>query len=197
LIWLELRRWIERGEDGALVTVVRTAGSAYQREGTKMLFGTSGAAVGTISGGCLEADLYEHCRAAIARDEAEIVSYSAGGMMDSVFGVGTGCLGTIDVLVELLSHWRTASGHALLGEITARVEERVPFVVVTLLPTTARSAIVERWMVERRGTSARTVERDVASELAELAVAALEAETRRPSRNVTFEIGRASCRERV
>ena len=75
-IWLELKRLVERGEQGALVTVVRTEGSAYQREGTKMLFQASGEGVGTISGGCLEADLYEHCRSAIRVGEPQVVTYS-------------------------------------------------------------------------------------------------------------------------
>jgi xanthine dehydrogenase accessory factor len=191
LIWLELRRWIERGEDGALVTVVRTAGSAYQREGTKMLFRSSGEAVGTISGGCLEADLYEHCRTAIAREEVKTVSYSAGGMMDSIFGVGTGCLGTIDVLVEPLAGWRTARARALIGEIGRRIEERSSFVVATLLPTTAMPAALERWIVDRSGSVASSVDRPIAPALADLAVAALAAEARRPSRHVALETGGA------
>jgi xanthine dehydrogenase accessory factor len=188
LIWLELRRWIERGEDGALVTVVRTAGSAYQREGTKMLMRSAGGAVGTISGGCLEADLYEHCRRAIERDEPKVVSYSAGGMMDGVFGLGTGCLGTIDVLVEPLAGWRTARGRALLGEIVGRVERRSPFVVATVLPTAGSPpAALERLLVDSRGAAGGSVERSIAAVLVERALGALGEEIRRPSRAIELE----------
>jgi len=190
LIWLELRRWIERGEDGALVTVVRTTGSAYQREGTKMLMRSAGGAVGTISGGCLEADLYEHCRRAIERKEPQVVTYSAGGMMDGVFGLGTGCLGTIDVLVEPLAGWRTAAARALLGEIAERVERRSPFVVATVLPTVGGpSAALERLLVDSRGAAGGSVDGRVAAVLAERALGALAGEIRRPSRAIELEAG--------
>src|SRR2546423_14696452 len=104
-IWLELKRLVERGEQGALVTVVRTEGAAYQREGTKMLFQASGEGVGTISGGCLEADLYEHCPNAIRVGEPQVGTYPPDGMMDTVVRVGTGRPGTLDRRSEAVAAW--------------------------------------------------------------------------------------------
>ena len=49
----EMRRMIDEPEGGALVTITRTKGSTYRREGAKMLCLKSGAMIGSISGGCL------------------------------------------------------------------------------------------------------------------------------------------------
>jgi len=42
-----------------LVTIVRTAGSTYRKPGARLLLTSDGQHEGTISGGCLEADLLE------------------------------------------------------------------------------------------------------------------------------------------
>jgi xanthine dehydrogenase accessory factor len=187
-IWLELKRLVERGEQGALVTVVRTEGSAYQREGTKMLFQASGEGVGTISGGCLEADLYEHCRSAIRVGEPQVVTYSPDGMMDTVFGVGTGCLGTLDVLVEPLATWRTGDERSLLREIAGRIERGTRFAVVTLLRADGRLVIpLQRIVVGGGGDRVgRFSDSSVQAALVDTATKALEERVRRPSRPVAI-----------
>src|SRR5258706_16247726 len=99
-LWSELERVARGGTEGALVTITETEGSAYQREGTKMIFLEGAEPIGTISGGCLETDLFEHCRAAIGRGEPAIVRYVNGTERDVVFGTGSGCEGTIEMLIE-------------------------------------------------------------------------------------------------
>jgi len=49
----------EAGRKAALATVVRIEGSAYRRPGAKFLVDEDGRALGSISGGCLEADVRE------------------------------------------------------------------------------------------------------------------------------------------
>jgi xanthine dehydrogenase accessory factor len=193
-IWRELKRLLEHGEPGALVTVIRTEGSAYQREGTKMLFRATGDAVGTVSGGCLEADLYEHCRAAINRGEPQIVSYDAGGMMDTVFGLGSGCLGTIELLIEPSSQWGTPDARSLLEEICKRGEEGERFAVVTILREAERLRTpIERLLVDDRGSVVCGVSDPLLRTAAiESARRALGEQERRPSRNV--ELGAAGRR---
>jgi xanthine dehydrogenase accessory factor len=45
------------GDDLCLVTVVRTEGSSYRKPGARMLLSQAGGRAGTISGGCLEAEV--------------------------------------------------------------------------------------------------------------------------------------------
>jgi len=187
-IWLELKRLVDAGTESALVTVLRTEGSAYQREGTKMLYAESAEPIGTISGGCLEADLFEHCRTAIRRSGAKIVTYSPGMMADTVFGLGSGCLGTIEVLIESLAGWRTAEGRALLDEIVRRVAHRVPFAVVTLLLDEEEkgSGVISRPLFQRVLVDAdgNVLGATMPTDAVELAKRALSGRDRRPSRCV-------------
>lgn len=46
------------GRRGAMVTIVETVGSTPRKAGAKMLVDDAGAVVGTVGGGCVEADLY-------------------------------------------------------------------------------------------------------------------------------------------
>ena len=71
--WTQLDRIVRSDAEGALVTITDTEGSAYQREGTKLIFLENAEPIGTISGGCLEADLFEHCRKVINKGDPSIV----------------------------------------------------------------------------------------------------------------------------
>jgi xanthine/CO dehydrogenase XdhC/CoxF family maturation factor len=183
-IWLELGRLVERGEPGALVTITRTAGSAYQREGTKMLFRASGESVGTISGGCLEVDIFERCRAVLDDGKARIVTYTPESMIDTVFGFGSGCLGTIDLLIEPTAAWRDGRGRQLIDEICRRVRAGERFGVLTLLREEDRLSLpLRRLLIESRRELAEG-DAWVPRAILEAAITAVTATDRRPSRNL-------------
>ncbi|MCG6928650.1 MAG: XdhC/CoxI family protein [Acidobacteria bacterium] len=63
------------GEPAALVTVVSTRGSTPQKAGARMLVHADGRIVGTIGGGCLEAEMTRRARQAIMDRRAELASY--------------------------------------------------------------------------------------------------------------------------
>jgi xanthine dehydrogenase accessory factor len=63
------------GEAAALVTVVATEGSTPQKAGAKMLVYADGRLVGTIGGGCLEAEMTWRARDAIESRQVRLVSY--------------------------------------------------------------------------------------------------------------------------
>jgi xanthine dehydrogenase accessory factor len=63
------------GEPAALVTVVSTRGSTPQKAGARMLVHGDGRIVGTIGGGCLEAEMTRRARQAIVDRRAELTSY--------------------------------------------------------------------------------------------------------------------------
>src|SRR5262249_17856042 len=52
-----LRRLLDEPSGAALATITRTSGSTYQREGAKMLCLDDRTLIGSVSGGCLEADV--------------------------------------------------------------------------------------------------------------------------------------------
>ncbi len=88
----------------ALATVVRVQGSSYRRAGARMLITDDGRWTGAISGGCLEGDALRKSREVILQDKPRIVTYDTMDDQDaSSLGVGLGCNGIIDVLIEPVS----------------------------------------------------------------------------------------------
>jgi xanthine dehydrogenase accessory factor len=89
-----------RGEPAALGTVIRVRGSTYRREGARLLIRADGRTVGSVSGGCLEGDIAEIARDVLATGRARLAQYDLTSDDDAVWGLGLGCNGAIDVLIE-------------------------------------------------------------------------------------------------
>lgn len=87
-----------------LVTVVRTAGSTYRKPGARLLLTRDGRHEGTISGGCLEADLVETAWNQVDQNQghATIMRYDTTAEGEIFWGTGTGCGGQVDLLLEPL-----------------------------------------------------------------------------------------------
>jgi xanthine/CO dehydrogenase XdhC/CoxF family maturation factor len=98
----ELFRASEAEQGVVLATVVRVTGSSYGGVGARMLIRVDGSTVGLVSGGCLESDLAEHARRVHDADRAEVVRYDTRDDEDAPWGLGLGCNGLIDVLLEPL-----------------------------------------------------------------------------------------------
>ena len=89
-----------RGLKTALATVVHVVGSAYRHEGARMLICENGEFTGAISGGCLEGDALRKARLCIAENRNMLVTYDTTDEDDATLGVGLGCNGIIQVLLE-------------------------------------------------------------------------------------------------
>jgi len=92
----------KRGEKVALATIVKTKGSTYRRPGARMLMTSDGQMIGSISGGCLEGDVYEHAKKVMSSGEPIVLNYDTSSDNDVVWGLGLGCNGVVHVLVESL-----------------------------------------------------------------------------------------------
>ena len=84
----------------ALATVVQVKGSSYRSPGARMLMLDNGRWVGSISGGCLEGDALRKARQVIMSGEARTVTYDTSNDDDNQLGIGLGCNGIIDILIE-------------------------------------------------------------------------------------------------
>ena len=85
---------------GIVVTVIRTHGSTYRRAGARAVISEDGRATGAISGGCLERDLAERIKPWLADMQPRVVTYDSTRADDLVFGLGLGCRGVLDLLIE-------------------------------------------------------------------------------------------------
>jgi xanthine dehydrogenase accessory factor len=104
--WTETRDVLERlaelrqrGIRAALATVVRVVGSAYRREGAKLLVAEDATTCGNVSGGCLEEDVREVALRVLATGTPELRSYCSGADDVNAWDLGIGCDGQVDVFV--------------------------------------------------------------------------------------------------
>lgn len=95
-----LTRLVEEGRGAALATVVRIQGSAYRRPGAKMLIADDGAMAGSVSGGCLEADVREVALSVMRDGAPQLLHYDTGTDDQTPFGLGLGCNGAVDIFVQ-------------------------------------------------------------------------------------------------
>ena len=101
---LELwRKLAERGESAILATVVRTEGSSYRVPGARMLLARSGERAGSVSGGCLEADLIKKAWWLTAEGTVLRKYDTTPEGEIATGGYGLGCNGVIYVLLEVAS----------------------------------------------------------------------------------------------
>jgi xanthine dehydrogenase accessory factor len=102
---MELRHILEhiaanRHDDAILATLVDVKGSGYRLAGARMLIDADGRSIGTVSGGCLEADILERAKEVRKSGMPAVVSYDTTKDDRSVFGLGMGCRGVVRVLLE-------------------------------------------------------------------------------------------------
>ena len=94
----DLDLWQGQGEEIALATVVRVQRSAPRPPGARLCATRSGRMSGSVSGGCVEADVLVRAMQVLDTRTPEVVSY---GIADELgFQVGLSCGGSIDVLIE-------------------------------------------------------------------------------------------------
>jgi xanthine dehydrogenase accessory factor len=104
----------------AIATIIKTQGSVYRRSGARMLLTESGQMVGAISGGCLESDVFERAQSLMFEGGApQVIRYDTSASDDLVWGLGLGCNGVIDVLIESLESQDAQHGLAFVTDCFA------------------------------------------------------------------------------
>lgn len=92
-----------RRESVVLVTVMAVEGSVYRGAGARMIVTASGETIGAVSGGCLEADIVARAPDVLSGGRAELVRYDTRASDEMLLGLGMGCQGIIDLLLEPLA----------------------------------------------------------------------------------------------
>ncbi len=113
----------------ALATLVQVEGSSYRRPGARMLITEKGELTGAISGGCLEGDALRKALLAMAQLRPMLVTYDTNDEDDASIGLGLGCNGIIQVLIEPIDPDKINNPIHLLKTI---VGKRQKAVLVTL-----------------------------------------------------------------
>jgi xanthine dehydrogenase accessory factor len=128
--------WLDDGRGVALATVVQTWGSAPQPTGSLILIDEDGNFSGSVSGGCVEAEVIEQAKDVIATGAPKVLEF--GVEDETAWKVGLACGGTIRVFVEKLD---LDSGKSLLHQVIGDTGARRKVALVTNLTTGARGLV--------------------------------------------------------
>ena len=122
-LWNELEG---SGADYVLATVVAVEGSSYRRPGARMLLAQDGRRAGTVSGGCLEAEVAK--RAWWLTSNGPVVERYSTLDDDGDLPYGSGCGGVVYILLE-----RRATASRLVHALRTAWEVRKPLAIATVL----------------------------------------------------------------
>jgi len=92
---VELRK---EGRRGAVATIVNVRGSIPSFRTAKMLVRDDGSIVGTIGGGCVEADVWQAAREVMESEKPRTLSFNLN--QDPKYDTGLVCGGTLDIFIE-------------------------------------------------------------------------------------------------
>jgi len=99
-----------------LATIVDVEGNAYRRPGAKMLLDEAGSGLGSITAGCLEDELISVGAEVRETGRPRLVTYDLMEDDDAeVWGLGVGCNGVIEVLLEPLTETYRPAVDAFFG----------------------------------------------------------------------------------
>jgi xanthine dehydrogenase accessory factor len=126
---VELRR---AGRHGALATIVHARGSIPSFESAKMLVRDDGTILGTIGGGCVEAEVWQAAREVMEEEKPRTLTFNLNH--DPKYDTGLVCGGTLEIYLEPILPVQTlylfGAGHVSLS--TYRAARMAGFEVVVV-----------------------------------------------------------------
>jgi xanthine dehydrogenase accessory factor len=97
-IFEEIVRMRHAGERGAMATSVHTNGSIPSFESSRMLIHEDGSIVGTIGGGCVEAEVWAAGKEVMHAEQPQKMTFNLNH--EATFDAGLICGGTLEIFVE-------------------------------------------------------------------------------------------------
>lgn len=97
-IYEEIVKLRREGRRGAVATIVTVRGSIPSFKTAKMLVRDDGSIVGTIGGGCVEADVWRAAREVMEEERSRTLSFDLN--QDPKYDTGLLCGGTLEIFVE-------------------------------------------------------------------------------------------------
>jgi len=147
-----LERVSPSGERAVLATLMKVAGSAYSGPGATLLILPDASVSGNLGASCFEQDLVGHARRIRTSLVPELVRYDLTVDDDKPWGLGMGCRGKLDLLLEPAPAGRVPEHLAFLVEAA---RDRQAAAVATVFRTgPSGPALGERAMVRADGRTA-------------------------------------------
>ena len=107
----------QAGKPFLVATLVSVKGSSYRRPGARLLIAEDRWVAGSISGGCLERDLVRRAWWCLGDGQTALVSYDSTSDDDDLgWGIGLGCNGVVELLLERTGAGRPVDSLAFIRE---------------------------------------------------------------------------------
>jgi len=97
-IYEEIVSLRQAGRRGAVATIVNVRGSVPSFETAKMLIRDDGSIIGTIGGGCVEAEVWQAAREVMESERPRTLSFNLN--QSPKYDTGLVCGGTLDIFIE-------------------------------------------------------------------------------------------------
>jgi xanthine dehydrogenase accessory factor len=97
-IYEEIVKLRREGRRGAVATIVSVRGSIPSFRTAKMLVRDDGSIVGTIGGGCVEADVWQAAREVMEEEKPRTLTFNLN--QNPKYDTGLVCGGTLDIFIE-------------------------------------------------------------------------------------------------
>jgi xanthine dehydrogenase accessory factor len=101
-IFMEMKRRLDLGASAAMATVIKTSGSTPQQVGAKMVIFDDGSFIGTVGGGCVEADIWAEAKEVLRTGRMDMYEFNLADDYEDAEGMV--CGGTMWVLIERWSY---------------------------------------------------------------------------------------------
>ena len=97
-IYEEIVQLRQQGRRGAVATIVNVRGSVPSFETAKMLIRDDGSIVGTVGGGCVEAEVWQAAREVMESEKPRTITFNLN--QNPKYDTGLVCGGTLDIFIE-------------------------------------------------------------------------------------------------
>jgi xanthine dehydrogenase accessory factor len=97
-LWEEIVNMRRQGRRGALATIINVRGSIPSFKTAKMLVRDDGSIVGTVGGGCVEADVWQAAREVMEEEKPRTLTFNLN--QNPRYDTGLVCGGTLEVYLE-------------------------------------------------------------------------------------------------
>jgi xanthine/CO dehydrogenase XdhC/CoxF family maturation factor len=148
-----LERVSVSGERAVLATLMKVAGSAYSGPGARLVILPDSTVAGSLGASCFERDLVGHARRIRASGAAELVRYDLTADDDKPWGLGMGCRGKLDLLLESAPAGRIPDHLAFLVE-AARARQSAAVATLFRAAGASAPALGQRAMLRADGRAA-------------------------------------------
>ncbi|RFU65138.1 XdhC family protein [Peribacillus glennii] len=127
----QIKKAWDRKEKTALLMINQVRGSAYRQPGAKMMMATDGQMFGSLSGGCLENDLFEWAKEAIRENNPVTKHYDLSE--NEMWSLGIGCKGSLEIMIVPVNQDDLFWEHAM-----GLVQKNISLTMILEIPTGTR-----------------------------------------------------------